>query len=192
MKYEKVIIVAKEATEYIKKLLTVGDELFGEDNTICYTAEFDNGVEMDIKLCGVQYESGSNNTCWTEAVLFSENGSELCCTEPSDGFFGEWQLEYDGDTYIAIIKENKIKINCDESFLGKDIKEYALNSEDFHAQLLKDKYYSGDCKYPPKDDVYYEIEYMSSYDCFKEHCNPNKEGIYLIRDSIKSPKRERR
>lgn len=39
-----------------------------------HTAIFGNGIEMDIKLCGVQYEDGGFNKPWTEAVLF-KNGT---------------------------------------------------------------------------------------------------------------------
>ena len=76
----------------------------GEDIAIVKTATFDNGVEMDIKCCGVQYnEDDESNTAWTEAVLF-KNGSELCFTEPSDEYLGEWILEYNGDEYVVFVE----------------------------------------------------------------------------------------
>ena len=58
---------------------------------------------MDIKCCGVQYEEGGVNTAWTEAVLF-KNGSEVCHSEPNEGFFGEWTLETNGDEYVVNVK----------------------------------------------------------------------------------------
>lgn len=77
---------------------------FGEDETVSITVKFPNDYEMDIKMCGVQYEPGSTNTAWTEAVLFRD-GSEVCCSEPSDAFFGWWALDYDGDTYAVFIED---------------------------------------------------------------------------------------
>ena len=106
MRYEKTIYVSKKRLETIRKFLEVEPddkyECLGEDGFFVETAKFDNGIEMDVKCCGVQYEEGESNTAWTEAVLF-KNGSEVCCSEPSDEFEGEWELEYNGDTYIVNI-----------------------------------------------------------------------------------------
>ncbi|MFW5962598.1 MAG: hypothetical protein ACOCQR_03180 [bacterium] len=44
------------------------------------TVQFNNGFEVDLKLC-----NGQNNP-WFEAVLFDKEGHELCCTEPSFNF----------------------------------------------------------------------------------------------------------
>lgn len=71
-----------------------------EDDTISVTAVFPDGCQMDIKCCGSQDESS-----WTEAVLFDKQGRELCFSEPADEFDGEWELEFDGKTYIAIVAE---------------------------------------------------------------------------------------
>lgn len=56
------------------------------------TAGFDDGYEMDIKLCPVTFEEGTYNVPFTEAVLF-QHGCEVACTEPEYDFFGEWILE---------------------------------------------------------------------------------------------------
>lgn len=74
------------------------DGYFGEDDTISITITFLEGYEMDIKCCGVQYEEGGNNVAWTEAVLFKD-GCEVACSEPSEEFFGEWELEDKGITF---------------------------------------------------------------------------------------------
>ena len=108
MKYEKFIKISKEEAEKINKHLTVeptcAEECLGEDIAIVYTAKFDDGFEMDIKCCGVQYEPyNSSNTAWTEAVLF-QNGSEVCFSEPCDEFLGEWILENDDNEYVVIVE----------------------------------------------------------------------------------------
>lgn len=101
------ITITKKTADMIIKLLTIEPktekECFGEDETISYTANFGYGIQMDIKVCGVQYEEGGTNTAWSEAVLFN-HGSEVACSEPSDGFMGEWELEYDGKKYITEVK----------------------------------------------------------------------------------------
>lgn len=108
MVYERIIKLSKEEAEQINKHLTIepscADECLGEDIAIVHTAKFNNGIEMDIKCCGVQYEEeNESNLAWTEAVLFKD-GYELCYTEPSDEYFGEWICEYDGDKYLVFVE----------------------------------------------------------------------------------------
>ena len=106
-KYEKTIRIAKSKLDKINKYLTVEPEdeyeCLGEEMAIVATVNFGEGMEMDIKCCGVQYQEGESNLAWSEAVLF-KNGSEVCCTEPSDEFEGEWELEYDGDKYVVHVE----------------------------------------------------------------------------------------
>lgn len=109
MRYEKVIVINKEEATQINKHLceepTCEDECLGEDIAIVNTATFNNGIQIDIKCCGVQYdEEAESNVAWTEAVMF-KNGREICCTEPSDDYFGEWLFEYENDEYVVIVKE---------------------------------------------------------------------------------------
>ena len=111
MVHRKLLTVSAQDAELIKEYLSIEpeseDECLGEDRTITYTVKFGNGIEMDIKLCGVRYdESEESNKPWTEAVLF-KNGREICCTEPDDEFFGEWQCEIGEDVYIAVVSAEK-------------------------------------------------------------------------------------
>lgn len=115
MVYEEYISISKEEADMINRYLTVEPEseedCLDEDETIVYSATFSNENVMDIKCCGVQYEEGSCNTAWSEAVLFEKNGSFLIqvnCTDVSDNFLGEWRLDdEDGNTYVVhvIVKE---------------------------------------------------------------------------------------
>lgn len=101
------IIFEEKETKRIKKLLTQEPlsekECMSEDETIIYTVHYPDGIEMDIKICGVQYEPDNTNLPWTEAVLFKD-GSEVACSEVSDDIFGEWTLHYNGTDYISLIK----------------------------------------------------------------------------------------
>ncbi len=74
------------------------NEFQGEDDTISHTVVFPDGKQMDIKCCGAQDECS-----WTEAVLFNECGYELCCSEPSDRYDGQWELEYQNRRYVAFV-----------------------------------------------------------------------------------------
>ncbi len=106
MIYEKSIIVPAQKAGYITKILQHEpenqDDCFGEDETISYTASFENGIEVDVKICGVQYEEGKSNLPWTEAVMF-QRGSEVQCSEPESEFFGKWEFKNDDDTYLVYI-----------------------------------------------------------------------------------------
>lgn len=95
MIYTQTITISKKLADKINNLLTTVNEDFGIDETIIHTANFGNGYEMDIKCCG-----SDDETAWTEAVLFN-NGSEVCCSEPSDEYLGEWELETRDDKYIV-------------------------------------------------------------------------------------------
>lgn len=108
MVFEKIIKITKEEAEQINKHLTIeptcADECLGEDIAIVHTAKFDNGIEMDVKCCGVQYEEeNESNLAWTEAVLF-DNGCQVCYTEPYDEYLGEWICEYNGNEYIVFVE----------------------------------------------------------------------------------------
>lgn len=97
MKYEREIVLSETEKTFVMKCLEEKD-MMGEDDTWSKTAVFDNGIEMDIKLCGSR-----DGVSWTEAVLF-RNGSEVCCSEVSDEFFGEWSLEFNNDEYIVLVQ----------------------------------------------------------------------------------------
>lgn len=110
MKFERVITINKTEAANINRYLTVEPEgwsdCLGEDETISYSANFPNNVEIDVKCCGVQFEEGESNLAWTEAVLFVD-GCEICCTDPMDSFFGEWFFDFDGNTYTVYVEVEK-------------------------------------------------------------------------------------
>ena len=108
MRYEKELFIPKEEVKRINHYLhdepADAADCLGEDVTIVYTAAFDNGLELDIKCCGVQYQEGESNTAWTEAVLFKD-GNEVAHTEPDENICGEWMCEFEGDEYVVVDKE---------------------------------------------------------------------------------------
>lgn len=102
MRYEKKLMLSKKESDYINKMLGVTDGM-GEDDTIVNTVEFDNGIEIDVKLCGCD-----DDYPWTEAVLFKD-GMEVCFTDPHDLYFGEWDFQYRGDEYVVFIEAEKMQ-----------------------------------------------------------------------------------
>ena len=65
MRFEEKLRVSKEEAEMINHYLhdepIDQSECFGEDETIVHTVSFENGIEMDIKCCGVQFKEGESN-----------------------------------------------------------------------------------------------------------------------------------
>lgn len=108
MKYEETLFISKaenrQINRYLKKNATREEDNFNESDSFSITAKFQNGLEMDIKMCGVQFEeNGTSNIPWTEAVLFEGSG-EVACSEVEDEFTGDWELEHEGNTYITHVK----------------------------------------------------------------------------------------
>ena len=104
MKYTKTIVVDMSLAEKIRKYLSEEpsdrESCQNEEDTISLTASFDNGVEIDVKCCGVKYIEGESNMSWSEAVLF-DNYVEQMYTEPDCEFFGEWMFVYKKNIYIV-------------------------------------------------------------------------------------------
>ena len=88
------IILDTENYSQIQEYLS-GQKRLPLDRSVIYTAQFDDGYEMDIKCCG-----GGDETAWTEAVLY-KNGHEVCFTDPAEEYIGLWELEADGMTFIT-------------------------------------------------------------------------------------------
>lgn len=75
----------------------------GEAGTISVTAKFPDGNELDVKCCGCK-----DAPSWTEAVLFNDHGVELCCTDCSEDYLGEWEIEHDGVIYKALVVPERV------------------------------------------------------------------------------------
>ena len=121
--YKETLVIQHSLTEVINGLLTHQpkdqSECQGEDDTIVESVKFSNGFMMDVKCCGVQYEEGNDNTSWTEAVLFDPDGAEIACTDVMDEYLGLWEIEYNGDTYAAMVvdqEKNDFEQKCYEAY----------------------------------------------------------------------------
>lgn len=157
MNYKTTVIIAKRLANTIERYLAHEpedeNECLPENVTYTVTAKFDDGKLMDIKCCGVQYREGDHNTAWTEAVLFDYNGAELCCTEPEDFFTGTWEIEYDGNTYTAVVEREKAR--------NESLPEILQEQEDKRASLLHERYAEIMEDYMQTSDVCFQ-EFASS------------------------------
>lgn len=112
MKFEKTIEIPEVEAEAIDRFLNENpkseDECLSMDDTMSYTADFGNGIEVDVKCCGVDYDGSEDaiNTAYCEAVLF-QNGYEQDCVEGDNDFFGDWEFESDENEYtVHVIRSN--------------------------------------------------------------------------------------
>ena len=122
MIYQKNVWVNSEQMSFMRRCLNEQpaaqeDTLMGKDDALSVTADFGNGIEMDVKVCGVQFREGEDNRAWSEAVLFKD-GCEVGCTEPSDEIDGAWALVYDGNIYFAVVKELPPRQMTNEDFVS--------------------------------------------------------------------------
>lgn len=83
-----------------------------------------------------------------------------------------------------------IEVNSDISYLGRDIREWCMSSDDIEAEDIKRKYYSDEVEFKPSDKVYYFVEYMSQSEAAREHRSLFAAGGHLRRDLEKSPRRD--
>lgn len=111
MRYERTIFVKPDLLQTIDAYLEADNEeaYQGRNETISFTAVFDNGLQVDVKCCGC-----SDQASWAEAVLFDENGRELGCTEPEGSpFSGEYCFFLEGDEYVVSVQAGKEEENAD-------------------------------------------------------------------------------
>ena len=102
--FVKYLRISRREAEIVNGYLQAknAEEFQDEDHKIIHTVVFPDGKQMDVKCCGAQEDCS-----WTEAVLFDENGCELCCSEVSDRYDGIWELEYQNRRYVTIVRVHR-------------------------------------------------------------------------------------
>jgi len=64
---------------------------------------FDDGMRMAIQVC--PSTDPSEESCWTQGVLFDPAGNECGCTDCGESFLGEYGwIECDGAEYTVTVK----------------------------------------------------------------------------------------
>ena len=86
MKTHRSTIMISEKTaihiEYMLKHVPFSaEDCMGEDETLTFTAGFQDRMSVDVKVCGVKYREGEDNQPWTEAVLAASEESKTMAAE---------------------------------------------------------------------------------------------------------------
>lgn len=109
--HETWLFVPGDEADQIKGLLTreptSASECLGEDEpTISYSASFDDGRSVTIRVHGVKYGQGQSNLPYVQVTLEDADESDIETTEPDGTFFGDWTFEAeDGQTYVAHVRD---------------------------------------------------------------------------------------
>jgi len=109
--YTKIIRIPEKEYEFYQRYLSFGEEIPGvatDGVAETYSAEFDNGMVMEIKVCNAETEGGG---AWIDPVLFKEikKGAyagvygEVACGDVGDSLDNQYNLLYNGDEYQTII-----------------------------------------------------------------------------------------
>ena len=94
------VFISKKEHERLQKLIDQNRmDPKNDRDGICQTmtAQFDNGIEADIKICN------SENGPWIDPVLFF-NGSEIGVLEPQYTIEGEYLFEIDENEFIVKVE----------------------------------------------------------------------------------------
>lgn len=95
--YTQVAKIPKFESDLAKRIL---HKPTSYDRQIAFGGVFTNDMEMVVRVNGnPQVDCG-----WCEAILYDDLG-EVDCTDVRDSIFGDWKIEYNGDTYTLRIKE---------------------------------------------------------------------------------------
>ena len=101
MKHSTKVLIPKEDFEWLEPYLRDGKmvEKYDKDGVVVtFTGKFDNGVEVDIKVCNALTENGG---AYVDTVLF-DNGCEIAVSEVTDSLTGEWYVCASGEEYEII------------------------------------------------------------------------------------------
>lgn len=149
------ITVEFDKAEEVEKLLKEPSSDVEKDKVVFEVSHtFNNGYQMCIQL--VSDLMPSKNPCWTQAILYDNEGNELTQSEVEDQFFGNWNIEFE-DEYYSIIVNSETK---PEEF------KFTLNQVR-HASLCMfpetfEKLWK---KYAPDDRK--DLDRLYSFDCKK-------------------------
>ena len=68
---------------------------------------FENGMRMAIQVCP---SATKGESCWTQGVLFTPDGTEVGCTDVGESFLGEYTIDYLKDTYEVVVSREMEKV----------------------------------------------------------------------------------
>lgn len=69
---------------------------------------FSNGMRMAVQVCGPG--DPTNESCWTQGILFDPHGNECGYTDCGESFLGEYYVFYNDDEYITeVIVDERLR-----------------------------------------------------------------------------------
>jgi hypothetical protein len=102
-KMQGTLIVDQSKYNYLEDLCSTPHSDIEKDKVI-YDNEyqFPNHYRMVVQV--VSPLSPAEESCWTQGVLFDENGNELGSTDVGESFGGEYCVSYEGEDYLVMVK----------------------------------------------------------------------------------------
>ena len=113
MKYERTINIPADKAATIAHALTYEpkdkSETFLSDDSIWFTAHFDDGHYADIFCSGVDcFQYGVTNKAVAEGVLYDKYDDEDDFVYATNDFFADWTFQWnDEDTYVVHVTVDK-------------------------------------------------------------------------------------
>ena len=93
------IRIPKSEAKELQTLLSGNSPCDKSGDTIqTFTGSFENGYEVDIKVCNCSDKFGAP---WVDAVLFDNNGSEILCLDVRDTLLGEYVFNDGIEMYVV-------------------------------------------------------------------------------------------
>lgn len=93
------IRIPKTEAKELQTLLSGNSPCEKSGDTIqTFTGSFENGYEVDIKVCNCSDRFGAP---WVDAVLFDNNGSEILCLDVRDTLLGEYIFNDGIEVYVV-------------------------------------------------------------------------------------------
>ena len=110
--YHSSIVLKPEQADLIMHYLndepTQKSEALFSDDSMCFTAHFGNGYEMEVRCMGIgDWLDDETNTAYGEAVLFNEFDEEVGVIYDESDFLSDWVITHDGNEYITHVIVNK-------------------------------------------------------------------------------------
>ncbi|PLS19145.1 hypothetical protein CVD28_01685 [Bacillus sp. M6-12] len=142
MEYGAIIYVDKKEAEEMERILSIqeGDcPDYDHDATIkTYTAKFANGFQADIKVC-------NGDTPYIDNVLFDEQGCEVDCPEISESLLGEYDFQFEGDSYRVLVESVTLYDNPLKGisiFSGEPVEVIGERTEEKDGKVLEQYLYN--------------------------------------------------
>lgn len=100
MRYLQTLKVPAETAHELERICKEPDSgVKGDGVEFDQEVVFENGMRMAIQVCA----SGNptEESCWTQGVLFDQHGNERGCTDVGESFLGEYCVPDGDDEYVT-------------------------------------------------------------------------------------------